>query len=181
LRPAFLVIALFCSMPLNQATAANIAIACGAVGVEFELCRQGAQRWAARTGHVVRMISTPNDANERLALFQQLLAARSPDIDVFQIDVVWPGILAPYLLDLTPSMASDGASEHFAVLVANNRVNGRLVAIPWFADAGLLYFRRDLSISVRRRPRGRPNRTRRRGPRGWQGGLERSLAGGQHG
>jgi trehalose/maltose transport system substrate-binding protein len=128
-------------MPLNQATAANVAIACGAVGVEFELCRQGAQRWAARTGHVVRMISTPNDANERLALFQQLLAARSPDIDVFQIDVVWPGILAPYLLDLTPSMASDGASEHFAVLVAIEE--RRLVAIPWFVDA-VFYFRRDL-------------------------------------
>ena len=144
LRPLLVVIALFCSMPLNQATAANVAVACGAVGVEFELCRQGAQRWAARTGHVVRMISTPNDANERLALFQQLLSARSPDIDVFQIDVVWPGILAPYLLDLTPSMASDGAAEHFAVLLANNRVNGRLVAMPWFADAGLLYFRRDL-------------------------------------
>jgi hypothetical protein len=40
LRPALLVIALFCSMPLNRATAANVAVACGAVGVEFELCRQ---------------------------------------------------------------------------------------------------------------------------------------------
>ena len=63
------------------------------------------------------MISTPNDANERLALFQQLLAARSPDIDVFQIDVVWPGILAPYLLDLTPHVPDAEIAAHFPALV----------------------------------------------------------------
>lgn len=126
------------------ALAATIAIACGAVGVEFDLCRQGAQAWAVRSGHTVRFISTPNDANERLALFQQLLAARSPDIDVFQIDVVWPGILGPYLVDLTPHAAAEEIAAHFPALVANNRLNGRLVALPWFADAGLLYYRRDL-------------------------------------
>jgi trehalose/maltose transport system substrate-binding protein len=140
---AFLATALVCSLT-GPASAATVAISCGAVGVEFELCREGAEAWAARTGHIVRLISTPNDANERLALFQQLLAARSPDIDVFQIDAVWPGILAPYLDDLTPHMGGDEIARHFPVLVANNRVNGRLVALPWFADVGLLYFRRDL-------------------------------------
>jgi trehalose/maltose transport system substrate-binding protein len=59
---------------------AAVAIACGAVGIELELCRQGAEAWAAQTGHKVRIISTPNDANEQLALFQQLLAARSPQV-----------------------------------------------------------------------------------------------------
>ena len=125
-------------------TAATVSIACGSVGVEFELCRQGAQAWAARTGNAVRLISTPNDANERLALFQQLLAAHAQDIDVFQIDVVWPGILAPYLLDLAPHVAKAVTDAHFPVLIANDRVNGRLVAMPWFADAGLLYVRQDL-------------------------------------
>ena len=122
----------------------TVAIACGSVGIEFQLCREAATAWASRTGHTVRMISTPNDANERLALFQQLLAARSADIDVFQIDVVWPGILAPFLLDLAPHFSSDEIAGHFSILIANNRVGGRLVAMPWFADAGLLYFRRDL-------------------------------------
>jgi trehalose/maltose transport system substrate-binding protein len=124
--------------------AATVAIACGAVGIELELCRQGTEAWAAHTGHKVRIISTPNDAKERLALFQQLLAARSPDIDVFQIDVVWPGILAPYLLDLRPHVTAEETVRHSQALIANNSVNGRLVALPWFADAGVLYFRRDL-------------------------------------
>jgi trehalose/maltose transport system substrate-binding protein len=133
-----------CACWQTAAVAATVAIACGAVGVEFELCRQGAQAWAARSGHTVKLISVPNDANERLALFQQLLAARSPDIDVFQIDVVWPGILAPYLMDLTPHVTDEELAQHLPALVANDRVNGRLVAVPWFADVGLLYFRRDL-------------------------------------
>jgi trehalose/maltose transport system substrate-binding protein len=144
LRTVIPVLAYLLVLPLGQSPAATVAIACGSVGIEFELCRQGADAWAARTGHTVRMISTPNDANERLALFQQLLAARSDDIDVFQIDVVWPGILAPYLRDLVPHIASEDIAAHFPVLIANNRVDGRLLAMPWFADAGLLYFRRDL-------------------------------------
>lgn len=139
----FLAPLLFCSIT-GPTSAATVAISCGAVGVEFELCREGAEAWAARTGHTVRLISMPNDANERLALFQQLLAARSPDIDVFQVDAVWPGILAPYLEDLTPHLSGEEIAGHFPVLVANNRVNGRLVALPWFSDVGLLHFRRDL-------------------------------------
>lgn len=143
-RSSLLTMVIVFALSCGPAAGANIAIACGSVGVEFELCRQGAQAWAARTGHTVKMISTPNDANERLALFQQLLAARSPDIDVFQIDVVWPGILAPYLVDLTSHVPQKLLAEDFPVLISNDRVNGRLVALPWFADVGLMYYRRDL-------------------------------------
>ena len=80
--------------------AATIAISCGAVGLELELCQEGSDAWAAATGNEVEVISTPNSATERLALYQQILAANSPDIGVFQIDVIWPGILADHFIDL---------------------------------------------------------------------------------
>ena len=134
-------IAAACSTAPVQAT--TVAISCGAVGGELELCRDGAQAWARRTGHAVRLVSTPSSGTERLALYQQLLAARAPDLDVLQIDVVWPGILAPHLLDLTAA-ASEVGGDHAAGLVGNNTVGGRLVALPWFVDVGLLYYRRDL-------------------------------------
>ena len=67
--------------------AAKISISCGAVGIELSLCRSGAQTWAAQTGNEVNVVSTPNSSTDRLALYQQLLAAGSSDIDVFQIDV----------------------------------------------------------------------------------------------
>lgn len=126
-----------------QAQGASIAISCGAVGQELELCREGAEAWAEATGNSVTVVSTPNSSTERLALYQQLLAAGAADIDVFQIDVIWPGILGEHFIDLAPFM--DGQQdEHFEAIVENNTIDGRLVAMPWFTDAGVLYYRQDL-------------------------------------
>jgi trehalose/maltose transport system substrate-binding protein len=103
----------------------------------------GAEAWAERSGNTAKLVSAPGSASEQLALYQQLLAAGADDIDVFQIDVVWPGILARHLVDLTQA-AGDRTAGHFPAIIANNTVEGRLVAMPWFADAGLLYYRQDL-------------------------------------
>jgi trehalose/maltose transport system substrate-binding protein len=122
----------------------TVSISCSSLGIEMELCRDGAQAWAKKTGNEVKLVSTPADANERLSLYQQLLAAKSDKVDVFQIDVVWPGILADYFLDLNQFVAPDNVDDYFQTLIANNTVDGKLVAIPWFVDAGLLYYRKDL-------------------------------------
>jgi trehalose/maltose transport system substrate-binding protein len=121
----------------------SVSISCGALGQELEMCRQGAQAWAAEAGTDVQVVSTPNSATERLALYQQLLAAEAPDVDVFQIDVVWPGILGTQLRDLR-GQTGGAEAQHLPALVKNDTVDGRLVALPWFSDAGLLYFRKDL-------------------------------------
>lgn len=123
--------------------AATLAISCGAVGQELALCRSEVRSWAARTGNRVKVVSTPNSTTERLALYQQLLAAAADDIDVFQIDVVWPGILAHHFIDLSPYLGRR-RKAFFPGLIANDTIAGRLVAIPWYADAGLLYYRKDL-------------------------------------
>ncbi len=136
-------LALNALLPAGSAHAATLAISCGAVGQELALCREGAQAWARETGHTVELVSTPASGSERLALYQQLLAAGAPDIDVFQIDVVWPGILAPHFIDLAP-YAGARVDQHLPSIVANNTVNGRLVAMPWFANLPMLYYRADL-------------------------------------
>jgi len=125
----------------NAVAQVTVAISCSALGVEAKLCREGAEDWARLSGNRVRLVSTPNSGTERLALYQQLLAAHSDDIDVFQVDVVWPGILANHLLDLHGQVDTTG---HLEEVVRNNTVDGRLVAMPWFVSAGLLYYRRDL-------------------------------------
>ena len=131
---------------LSQPAAAKvtISISCSSLGIESQLCREGAQAWAGKTGNEVRLVSTPADANERLSLYQSLLAAKSNKVDIFQIDVVWPGILANYFLDLNQFVAPDNVDDYFPTLIANNTVDGKLVGIPWFVDAGLLYYRKDL-------------------------------------
>ncbi|HVM84320.1 MAG TPA: ABC transporter substrate-binding protein [Candidatus Binatia bacterium] len=122
----------------------TVSISCSSLGIEMELCRDGAQAWATKTGNEVRLVSTPADANERLALYQSLLAAKSDKIDVFQIDVVWPGILANQFLDLNQLIGPGRLGGYFQTLIVNNTVNGKLVAVPWFVDAGMLYYRKDL-------------------------------------
>ncbi len=137
-------LAALCALPVAPpAAAAMLSISCGAVGQELELCRSAATAWGKANGHDVRIVSTPADASERLALYQQLLGSRSSRIDVLQIDVVWPGLLARHLVDLAP-YARDQTHAHFPRLIANNTVDGHLVAMPWFANAGLLYYRKDL-------------------------------------
>ncbi|MDX1656311.1 MAG: ABC transporter substrate-binding protein, partial [Candidatus Competibacteraceae bacterium] len=126
----------------GPAAAETVSVACG-TGVQLELCRESADRWEEKTGHTVNLVSTPNSSTEMLALFQQLLAAGASDIDVFQIDVIWPGILANHFLDLKP-YTQDIIEQHFQPIVENNTVGDKLVALPWFTDAGVLYYRQDL-------------------------------------
>jgi trehalose/maltose transport system substrate-binding protein len=126
------------------ASAATISISCGAVGLELQLCQEGANAWGEATGNEVKVISTPNSATERLALYQQILAANSADIDVYQIDVIWPAILANHFIDLAEHIDQATIDQHFPAIVANNTVDDRLVAMPWFTDAGILYYRKDL-------------------------------------
>jgi trehalose/maltose transport system substrate-binding protein len=137
---------------LASAQAATIAISCGAVGLELEICQEGAEAWAEATGNQVEVISTPNSATERLALYQQILAANSADIDVFQIDVIWPGILANHFVDLQEYIDQEMIAQHFPAIIANNTVDGRLVGMPWFTDAGLLYYRTDLLEKYGKQP-----------------------------
>lgn len=97
-----------------------------------------------QTGVNAEVVTGPQSATDRLAQYLQFFGAQSGDIDVMQIDVIWPGILAEHLVDLTPYIAPEDLQAHFERIVQNNTVDGALVGIPWFTDAGLLYYRTDL-------------------------------------
>ncbi|HDQ34891.1 MAG TPA: extracellular solute-binding protein, partial [Chloroflexi bacterium] len=123
----------------------TITIATGAVGIEFELSQAAAQRYMDMNPNVtVRVLDTPDMVQDRLGLYLQFFEARSAEVDVYQIDVIWPGDLAEHFVDLYEYGARDVAGDHFPAIIENNTVDGRLVGIPWFTDAGLLYYRTDL-------------------------------------
>jgi trehalose/maltose transport system substrate-binding protein len=123
----------------------KIVLAAGAVGQELELTQAAAQRYMdAHPDVTVEVLTTPDLATDRLGLYLQFFEAQSPDVDVYQIDVIWPGDLAEHLVDLNEYGAADVAAEHFSSIVENNTVGGKLVGIPWFTDAGLLFYRTDL-------------------------------------
>jgi trehalose/maltose transport system substrate-binding protein len=92
----------------------------------------------------VEIVSTPDFVEDRLGVYLQLFEAQSSEGDVFQIDVIWPGDLAEHFVDLNEYGGAEEVADHFPAIVENNTVDGKLVAIPWFTDAGLLYYRTDL-------------------------------------
>ena len=125
------------------AQAATITISCGSVGQDFEFCKKFTSEWARKTGHEVKLFTIPNSTTDILALFRQMFAAKSTDLDIVNVDVVWPGVIKDHLLDLKP-YTKGIEKEHFPAIVANNTVDGKLLAMPWFTDAGVLYYRKDL-------------------------------------
>ncbi|WP_424952025.1 ABC transporter substrate-binding protein [Deinococcus sp.] len=127
-----------------HAAGVTVTIACGAVGQELELCKAGGERWAKATGNTVKVFESPNLTNDRLGLYQQQLAAKSSDIDVYQLDVVWPGQLAQHFVDLNGKVPAATIKTYFPGMVAADTVGNKLVALPWFTDGGLLYYRTDM-------------------------------------
>ncbi|GAB4532716.1 MAG: ABC transporter substrate-binding protein [Anaerolineales bacterium] len=134
--------------PTTQSSDTNqvvIRIAAGAIGLEKSLTQEGAQRYMDAHPDVrVEVIDVPELTDERLKFYQPYFESQSPDIDIYQIDVIWPGDLAQHFVDLYKYGAADFAADHFPAIIQNNTVNGKLVAMPWYTDAGLLYYRTDL-------------------------------------
>ncbi len=101
------------------------------------------KKFSDATGITVKVVPGEQDANDRLTKYNQSLGSQSSDFDVFQIDVIWPGVVAQHAVDLNEKL-KDLAAQHFEAIVQNNTVDGKLVGMPWYTDAGLLYYRTDL-------------------------------------
>ena len=104
--------------------------------------RAEADKFTQLTGIKVNLILAEKSATDRLAIYRQQLSANSSDVDVYQIDVIWPGILAEFAEDLKPAFGD--LKDFFPAIVQNNTVKDKLVAVPYYTDAGLLYYRKDL-------------------------------------
>jgi trehalose/maltose transport system substrate-binding protein len=119
------------------------AVLAAAASPDRDWLEEAMRLFSEATGITTEFVPGEESATDRLAIYNQQLGAQSPDNDVYQIDVIWPGIMAQHATDLLPTLA-DLAALHFPAIVENNTVNGVLVGMPWFTDAGLLYYRSDL-------------------------------------
>ena len=137
-------IAAFVTSTVTAQSGVTIKIGCGTVGSQQALCKTAADRWAAKTGNKVEVVPNVASSNERLALFQQQLSAGSSDVDVYQIENIWPGLLADYFVDMKEYVPAATIKEFFPSMIEADTVDGKLVNLPWYGDAGLLYYRKDL-------------------------------------
>lgn len=117
----------------------------GSVGNEGDAAMAQLDAFAEACPNVtVELSARPDSTTEGLALYLQFFEAESPDVDVYQFDVIHSGVFAEHLIDLAEYIDQDVIDTHFDAIIQNNTVEGRLVGLPWFTDAGLLYFRTDL-------------------------------------
>jgi trehalose/maltose transport system substrate-binding protein len=101
------------------------------------------QQFTRETGIQVKLLPSPESTREQLALWRELLRPGVSGPDVYTIDVIWPGILNENFIDLKPYFANE-ISGDFPAITASYTVDNKLVAVPYDANIGLLYYRTDL-------------------------------------
>jgi trehalose/maltose transport system substrate-binding protein len=102
-----------------------------------------AKKFSVQTGIKVKVVPHPAASDASYSQLARAFSTHSSSIDVAMIDVVWPGAFAPFLVDLKPKLGKQ-ATMHAQGIIKNDTVNGKLVAMPWFGDFGMLYYRTDL-------------------------------------
>jgi trehalose/maltose transport system substrate-binding protein len=108
-----------------------------------QLKRDALDAFTQRTGIRVDLVPAWGNSSEQLSEMQRLLRLPNDAPDIFVIDVIWPGTLGPDLLDLSGYVKGDGPG-YIPALLKNDTVNGRLVALPFYLNVGMLYYRTDL-------------------------------------
>jgi trehalose/maltose transport system substrate-binding protein len=102
-----------------------------------------AKRFTKDTGIKVNVVPHPAASDQSYSQLVRAFSQKSSSIDVAMIDVVWPGAFAPYLVNLKPKLGKQ-SKLHIKSIVQNDTIGGKLVAMPWFGDYGILYYRTDL-------------------------------------
>ena len=116
-----------------------------ALGPEATVVRRQLDRFEeANPGVDVELRVTPDAADQRHQLYVQWLNARAPDPDVLQLDVIWTAEFAGAGWILALDMFDPEVHDFIPAALAAARWQGRLYAVPWFIDLGLLYWRTDL-------------------------------------
>ena len=123
----------------------TLTISGSSLGKEGELLTHQLARFEKENpGVIVRIQETPDDATQRHQLYVQWLNAHVGTPDVLQLDVIWTAEFAAAGWILSLDRFHPDTRDFFPVTIAANRWRGSVYAMPWFVDAGMLYWRSDL-------------------------------------
>jgi len=88
----------------------------------------------------------PSSSTEVHQGLVQQLARRNGDPDVFTQDIIWIAefAAAKWALPLDEYFNTEAMKEYFPGVVQACTWQGKLTALPWFIDSGMLYYRKDL-------------------------------------
>jgi multiple sugar transport system substrate-binding protein len=122
-----------------------LTISGSALGAEGAVLKQQIARYAAdHPGLTIRIQPTPDAADQRHQLYVQWLNAWAADPDVLQLDIVWTPEFAAAGWILPLDETAGDSADFFSEALTADRWRGRVYALPWFVDVGMLYWRTDL-------------------------------------
>jgi multiple sugar transport system substrate-binding protein len=109
---------------------------------------------AAHPGVRVKGEALPWASDDQHQFYVINLEGRSPGFDVMMLDCIWVPEFARagWLLDLTSRLQPDELAPYFPSAVASATWDGRVWALPWNFNVGLLYYRADLLARYGLRP-----------------------------
>jgi multiple sugar transport system substrate-binding protein len=118
----------------------------GAEGIVLR--RQLARFMTAHPDIRVVQRPTPDAADQRHQLYVQWLNAGASQPDILQLDAIWTPEFAAagWILDL--DRFHPATADFFPATIVENQWKGRLFALPWFVDVGMLYWRTDLMAAA---------------------------------
>jgi trehalose/maltose transport system substrate-binding protein len=102
------------------------------------------RQFTEETGIEVEQIMSTGDPAMQLALWRGLLEKGTRGADVYGFDATWPGMFADEFIDLKQYVPASEVAIHFALLIANSTVRGKLVSMPRATIVPLLWYRTDL-------------------------------------
>lgn len=110
-----------------------------------ELVAKPVKQYVAQ-GNQVKVRIMPADTSQFFDQMRTQLQAGSDDIDVFMGDISWPVQFGSngWLVDISSRFAEAARKQYFESAVEANTWKGKIYGLPWFTDAGILYYRKDL-------------------------------------
>jgi multiple sugar transport system substrate-binding protein len=93
-----------------------------------------------------QQLPTPSQSTEVHQQLVQALSQRNGSIDVFTGDIIWISEFAGagWSAPLDSYFGSSVQAEYFPGVINACTYNGAMHALPWYLDAGMLYYRKDL-------------------------------------
>lgn len=118
----------------------------GKVPGEHRLLRDLLDRFEQESGIRVVDETLPSSSDVQHQYFITTLEGGASALDVLAMDVVWVPEFsrAGWLLDLSARVDAELRADLFPAPLEACTHRGRLYGVPWYIDAGVLYYRKDL-------------------------------------
>jgi multiple sugar transport system substrate-binding protein len=99
---------------------------------------------ASHPGVTVKFQAMPANTDTQHDAYVTYLSAGESSIDLYSLDVIWTAEFARagWVRKVPPSLIE--VDEFLAGPIGSVTYEGELYAVPWFTDAGVLYYRKDL-------------------------------------